>query len=390
MSTETLSAPVQAPAEATFVVELSKLIEGHAPELPNAKCEFHYKWDFKTNMGTAQLLSINGTPVQMSFTAMGLAGTLSFIATPWQFFNIGGHDVFIRQVVMSVNIATNDRSATMMFNTDGSVIQATPNKAVSAASLSLVPPEATFNLVLSKVLQGNAPVLPDANCTFHYSWNFETNMGSAQLLSINGTNVNIPLFPLGIAGMLDFMSDMQPATYNIGGHDVVIDRVILDINLATDAKSGAIMFNPDGSVIQATPNFVTEHISNIDLPVPPQAKFTLVLSKLYKGSAPVLPNANCVYQYKWDFVKNMGSAQLVSINGTPVNIQLNAMGSRSMLGFMSDMQPTSYNISGHQVTINRVILNVMLLSGERRGAIMFNNDGSVIQTTPNFAGELGS
>lgn len=125
-----------------------------------------------------------------------------------------------------------------------------------------LPPNAQLDLVLSEQLEGKQ-VLENPSCHFSYHWDFEKGMGLAQIHSINGSPVNIPLHPLGIAGSLDFMSDMEPTKYTVNASndqtialvEVYIYRVILDIDLKTGDKKAAIMFNPDGSSIQASPGF---------------------------------------------------------------------------------------------------------------------------------------
>lgn len=114
-------------------------------------------------------------------------------------------------------------------------------------------PTAVLNEVLSKTIAGTT-VLPDAKCEFNYHWDFEENRGIAHLLTVDGADVNIVLHPLGIEGYLDFMSDIPPTQYKIGGKYVVIYRVILDINRETGEVGAAIMFNHDGSTIQTTEN----------------------------------------------------------------------------------------------------------------------------------------
>ena len=119
-----------------------------------------------------------------------------------------------------------------------------------------------FNLVLSEVIRGNE-VLEKPSCEFSYHWNFETNMGLALLQSINGTPVNITLHPLGIMNQLDFMSDIPPTKYSVNASnddsialiEVVIYRVILDMDANGENPKAAIMFNEDGSTIQASPGF---------------------------------------------------------------------------------------------------------------------------------------
>ncbi len=125
----------------------------------------------------------------------------------------------------------------------------------------IVPPHAIFTLVLSKLIKGKKPVIKDAKCEFTYNWDFETNMGLAHLISINHSSVDIKLHPLGIAGYMDFMSDMKPTSFVINGQRVIIYRVILDIKLDDNERSAAIMFNEDGSIIEATDNFQSEDLS---------------------------------------------------------------------------------------------------------------------------------
>ena len=123
-----------------------------------------------------------------------------------------------------------------------------------------VPPSANFDLVLNKAVEGQAP-LTDANCAFGYQWDFKTNTGEARLFTINGDKVKIILHPLGIEGYLDFMSDMPPTTYTINGQEVVISRVILDIDLSNNARSAALMFG-DGSIL-GTANFTTAKLATL-------------------------------------------------------------------------------------------------------------------------------
>ncbi len=125
-----------------------------------------------------------------------------------------------------------------------------------------VPSQKTFTVVLNHQLKGTS-VLENPVCEMSYIWDFNKNMGIAHLNAINGTPVNITLHPLGIKGYLDFMSDIPPTKYNVNAEpgfsialiEVTIYRVILDIDLSTGAISAAIMFNEDGSSIQATANF---------------------------------------------------------------------------------------------------------------------------------------
>lgn len=125
----------------------------------------------------------------------------------------------------------------------------------TSSEAAVVPSSATFTLVMSKLLKGASPVIANASCVFTYEWNFATNMGLAKLVSIDNCVLDITLHPLGISGYLDFMSSMEPLHTVINGQRVVLNRIILDISLATNERSGGIMFNEDGSVIEVTDNW---------------------------------------------------------------------------------------------------------------------------------------
>ncbi|AWM12793.1 hypothetical protein DI487_02175 [Flavobacterium sediminis] len=125
-----------------------------------------------------------------------------------------------------------------------------------------IPSKVKFNLTLDQTIKGT-PVLTNPDCSFSYDWDFSKNMGLALLESIENTELNLTLHPLGIAGVLAFMSDISPLSVTIDGKDVVIFRVILDIDLVSGTKKAAIMFNQDGSTIQTTDNWENEHANLI-------------------------------------------------------------------------------------------------------------------------------
>lgn len=128
----------------------------------------------------------------------------------------------------------------------------------------------TFDLKLDKVLRGKTD-LENPICTFSYTWDTERNMGITHLVAINGTPVNIVLHPLGIAGQLDFMSDMAPTGYNVDADpgdeiaiiNIVIYRVILDIE--GEDRQAAIMLGEHGDTIITTDGF-SEASASKELP----------------------------------------------------------------------------------------------------------------------------
>ncbi len=117
---------------------------------------------------------------------------------------------------------------------------------------------AKLSLKLSKIKAGVKPVIDNAECIFNYTWDFQTGTGSAQLTSIDKCDIEILLYPIGLAGKLAFMSDMKPTTYVVNGQRAIIYRVMLSINLVDNAASAAVMFNEDGSCLERTPNFDME------------------------------------------------------------------------------------------------------------------------------------
>jgi hypothetical protein len=114
-----------------------------------------------------------------------------------------------------------------------------------------VPPQATFTVVLSKLIEG-AWVIKDPKCKFSYIWDFKRGEGLAYLEAINGSAIGITLHPLGVTGILGFMSDMAPTEVTIDGKKIILFRIILTIRLSDNVISAAIMFNQEGDCIEAT------------------------------------------------------------------------------------------------------------------------------------------
>ena len=118
--------------------------------------------------------------------------------------------------------------------------------------------------------------------------------------------------------------------------------------------------------------------------VPSHDRFTVSLSQVLDGKKPVIKDARCEFAYNWDFKTNVGLAHLLSIDGCELDITLHPLGLAGTLAFMSDMPPTRVVINGQRVVLYRIILDIYLSDGERAAAVMFNEDGSVIETTGNW------
>lgn len=120
-------------------------------------------------------------------------------------------------------------------------------------------------------------------------------------------------------------------------------------------------------------------------PIPSTDTLTLTLDRLIQGNQLVIPNAQCVFSYKWNFVTNEGQASLDTINGTQIGIVLYPEGLSGELAFLSDSSPQSYVINGQTVIINRVILDIKLSNVKIQAAIQFGEDGSTTQATENWS-----
>lgn len=113
----------------------------------------------------------------------------------------------------------------------------------------------TFTLLLDKIISGGpSPSLSKATCKFSYIWDYPRNMGHATLLTIDGVDVNLNMFPLGIAGCLDFMNtDLTQVRLPDGG-TITLFRVILDLK-APDVRMAALMIGNQGQEVLATSNW---------------------------------------------------------------------------------------------------------------------------------------
>lgn len=123
--------------------------------------------------------------------------------------------------------------------------------------------------------------------------------------------------------------------------------------------------------------------------VPLTGTFQIVLSKTISGNT-VLNDPICTFSYVWDFNSNKGEALLDVIDGKLIGIVLHPEGLSDVLAFMSDMEPTTYSIDGQNVVIFRVIMMINPKTGEHKAALMFNEDGSTIETSENWPEELTS
>ncbi|EPS40145.1 hypothetical protein H072_6038 [Dactylellina haptotyla CBS 200.50] len=128
------------------------------------------------------------------------------------------------------------------------------------ATLATPPPTATFNLTLSKAIEGEAPSFLPIDIQFAYNWDWTKGEGYATVLSLGSNNtVNQQMFPMGIKDKLSFMArqrfDVTIQGQN-GTEDVYAYRVLLNMDKATtDNKEAAVMVGTEGDVIITTENW---------------------------------------------------------------------------------------------------------------------------------------
>lgn len=117
---------------------------------------------------------------------------------------------------------------------------------------SALPGTATINFVLSKVEEGSCPaILKNAPVRIDYDYDFKRNMGLAYLKQLQMTKWTEVLHPLGISGVYAFMSDMAPKVIHLNGGDVVVYRIIFNLELNGDSQA-TMMIGEQGDCIMTS------------------------------------------------------------------------------------------------------------------------------------------
>lgn len=118
------------------------------------------------------------------------------------------------------------------------------------------PADGQFTLTLDKVLAGS-PNPASLVCTYTYTYDFYTLLGSANVVSIGGTDVDFYMFPMGIEGRLAFMANIEPGTeVNLSdGATVILYRALFDV--VGESATAAMMLGKDGDDILVTQNWNT-------------------------------------------------------------------------------------------------------------------------------------
>lgn len=119
--------------------------------------------------------------------------------------------------------------------------------------------------------------------------------------------------------------------------------------------------------------------------------FTLHLDKLikYSGQGPI--SVDLKFHYYWDFVRNMGLAQLLAGDGDinpPFPIEMNPAGIEHTLSFMGANWTQPAKFGDFEETVYRVWLIINLKTGKRSASIMLGKEGDLIIATENDEDEV--
>jgi len=253
-----------------------------------------------------------------------------------------------------------------------------------------------YTLTLDKIISWNgAHIISTAECKFSYVWDWVHSTGSAILRTIDGVKVNMILHPLGIEGQLDFMSAAKPKLVKLpGGQTILITRVILDLIGPDHAKAALMISNGTsqivGNGIIVTQNWESSEEKTLESVATHGArigtsggKFNLTLDKVLSGP-PDVKKLVCDFSYVWNWVSNMGTATLLSIDGIQVDYPMFPMGIAGRLAFMASVEPgTEVKLpDGSTIIIYRVLFD--LIGKTQSAAMMLGEDGDEILVTENW------
>ncbi len=116
-----------------------------------------------------------------------------------------------------------------------------------------LPPFAQINFTLKQIEEGDScpALLQNALVTMSYEYDFNKNMGLAFLKQLQSTRWTEVLHPLGLSSVYGFMSNMAPKTIHLNGGDVVVYRIIFNIEFNGDSQV-KLMLGEDGNCIMSS------------------------------------------------------------------------------------------------------------------------------------------
>jgi len=256
----------------------------------------------------------------------------------------------------------------------------------------------TFTLILSRTIvwKGLTKLL-NAKCQFTYTWDWAEKKGLATLDNIWGIPIGMRLLPVGheSGSKLEFMSTGKPIPFEWFSL-FYIERIILDVS-SPDRKA-VMMLSDELSVggsngIIATENWTWNNHEDRPREIALEGsrvgtsggKFTLTLDKVLRGTSDVIIKKLVgEYSYVYNWVTNMGSATLETIDGTAVNFYMFPMGIEGRLAFMARLEPgTKVTLpDGSTIIIYRALFD--LIGNEASAAFMLGEEGDEILVTQNW------
>jgi len=123
----------------------------------------------------------------------------------------------------------------------------------SVNAAPILPNHATINFTLDHIEKGNScpALLQNASVMINYEYDFERNMGLAFLKQLQSTRWTEVLHPMGLSNLYGFISDMAPKTVHLNGGDVVVYRIIFNLQFNGDSQA-ILMIGEHGDCIMGT------------------------------------------------------------------------------------------------------------------------------------------
>ncbi len=111
---------------------------------------------------------------------------------------------------------------------------------------------------------------------------------------------------------------------------------------------------------------------------------TLTLDSFLRSESAFTNQVKCIFTFIKNSANDLEKVQLISLNDKTVNISLNPLEMENTLGFISSIQPLLILLNQEKVFVHLVVLYIPLSKGKPSAAILFNKNGSYIQTTKNW------
>lgn len=93
--------------------------------------------------------------------------------------------------------------------------------------------------------------IKDAKVRVEYDYNFATAIGWAHLKQLDSAILDEPLYPMGLSSQYGFMSNMTPQSLTTSKGELVLYRIIFNLQKNGDAKL-SLMLGQEGDCIMST------------------------------------------------------------------------------------------------------------------------------------------